>query len=159
MCCHFNHHIKINAYTYVQSSAVLLLSYALSTACYLINSWRNQRNLRRKRPSPCHDTVSITIDITEVRLLSTTLSESVNWSSFQSRVRYIVSMYILTLICSCNLNNSSLSYSTCCCSRSSDDWKYQVTPNSRTRLTTDSTKLTTNITFLLSAAITATTLE
>ena len=41
---------------------------------------------------------------------------------------------ILTLICSCNLNNSSLSYSTCCCSRSSDDWKYQVTPNSRTRL-------------------------
>ena len=47
-------------------------------------------------------------------------------------------------MCSCNLNTSSLSYSTCCCSSSSDDWKYQVTPNSRTRLTTDSTKLTIN---------------
>ena len=32
------------------------------------------------------------IDITEVRLLSTTLSESVNWPRFQSRGRYIVSM-------------------------------------------------------------------
>ena len=62
-----------------------------------------------------------------------------------------------TLICSCNLNNSCLSYSTCCCSRSSDDWKYQVTPNSRTRLTTDSTKLTTNtISFLITLAIIAT---
>ena len=64
-------------------------------------------------------------------------------------------IYELTLMCSCNLNNSSLSYSTCCCSRSSDDWKYQVTPNSRTKLTTDSTKLTTNPTSLLLVAITA----
>ena len=60
----------------------------------------------------------------------------------------------LTFTCSCNFNNSSLSYSTCCCSRSSDDWKYQVTPNSRTKLTSDSTKLTTNTTSLLVAAIT-----
>ena len=62
----------------------------------------------------------------------------------------------LTLTCSCNLNNSSLSCSTCCCRRSSDDWKYQVTPNSRTRLTSDSTKLTANTTSLLRAAITTT---
>ena len=60
---------------------------------------------------------------------------------------------MLTLICSCSLSNSFLSYSTSCCRRSSDDWKYQVTPNSRARLTTDSTKLTTNTMFLLKPAI------
>ena len=52
-----------------------------------------------------------------------------------------------------NFNISSLSYSTCCCNKFNDAWKYQVTPNTITKLTTDSTKLTPSTLSLLTAPI------